>query len=93
MNPNRGFYIKKCAESVGMEVIEGETKFTIQFMAEIMRKLRAEPEVGHWLLDESDNSIICSACGCYIWANDINDGDAHYCPNCGKKMTGINGVW
>ena len=35
-------YIKECAESVGLEVIEGETAFSINFMAEIMKRLRKE---------------------------------------------------
>ena len=37
-------YIKECAESVGIEVIEGETAFSISFMAKVMRALR-ESEV------------------------------------------------
>ena len=41
---------------------------------------------GHWILDETDNSITCDKCGCLIWANDISNGDAYYCPNCGAKM-------
>lgn len=43
-------------------------------------------KTGHWILDETDNSITCDKCGCLIWANDISNGDAHYCPNCGAKM-------
>lgn len=35
-------YIKECAESVGLEVIESETAFSINFMAEIMKRLRTE---------------------------------------------------
>lgn len=46
----------------------------------------AEPKTGHWILDETDNSITCDKCGCRIWANDISNGDAHYCPNCGFRM-------
>lgn len=45
-----------------------------------------EPKTGRWILDETDNSITCDKCGCLIWANDISNGDAHYCPNCGAKM-------
>ena len=41
---------------------------------------------GHWILDETDNSITCDKCGCLIWANDISNGEAYYCPNCGAKM-------
>ena len=43
-------------------------------------------KTGHWILDETDNSITCNKCGCLIWANDISNGDAHYCPNCGARM-------
>ena len=42
MNENEKamLYIKECAESVGIEVIEGETAFSIPFIAEVMRRLR-----------------------------------------------------
>ena len=33
-------YIVESARSVGIEVIEGKTALDIQFMAEVMRKLR-----------------------------------------------------
>lgn len=42
--------------------------------------------IGHWIFDETDGSITCSKCGCCIWANDIHNGDAHFCPNCGAEM-------
>lgn len=45
-----------------------------------------EPKTGHWILDETDNSITCNKCGCLMWASDLCHGDAHYCPNCGAKM-------
>lgn len=45
-----------------------------------------EPKTGHWILDETDNSITCDKCGCLIWANDISNGEAYYCPNCGARM-------
>ena len=45
-----------------------------------------EPKTGHWILDETDNSITCDKCGCLIWANDISNGEAYYCPNCGCRM-------
>lgn len=48
--------------------------------------LEQEPKTGHWILDETDNSITCDKCGCLIWANDIINGDAYYCPNCGCRM-------
>ena len=51
-----------------------------------IKALEQEPKTGHWILDETDNSITCDKCGCLIWANDISNGEAHYCPNCGAKM-------
>lgn len=39
-NEKAMLYIKECAESVGIEVIEGQTAFNIPFMAETMRRLR-----------------------------------------------------
>lgn len=39
-NEKAMLYIKECAESVGIEVVYGETAFSIPFMAEIMRRLR-----------------------------------------------------
>lgn len=41
---------------------------------------------GEWILDETDNSVTCNKCGCMIYPNDILNGDAHFCPNCGRKM-------
>ena len=48
--------------------------------------VKQEPKTGHWILDETDNSITCDKCGCLIWANDISNGEAYYCPNCGARM-------
>ena len=45
-----------------------------------------EQKTGHWILDETDNSITCDKCGCLIWANDISNGEAYFCPNCGARM-------
>lgn len=44
MNENEKamLFIKECAESVGIEVIEGKTAFSIPFIAEVMRRLREE---------------------------------------------------
>lgn len=39
-----------------------------------------------WNQDEDDNSLTCSGCGCRLWANDIIDGEAYFCPNCGADM-------
>lgn len=49
-------------------------------------RVKQEPKTGHWILDETDNSITCDKCGCLIWANDISNGEAYYCPHCGAKM-------
>lgn len=43
---------------------------------------------GEWILDETDNSVTCKTCGCSIYPNDISNGDAHFCPNCGARMKG-----
>lgn len=51
-----------------------------------IKALEQEPKTGHWILDETDNSITCDKCGCLIWANDISNGEAYYCPNCGARM-------
>ena len=45
-----------------------------------------EPKTGHWILDDSDNSVICDKCGCTLYPNDILHGEAHFCPNCGADM-------
>ena len=39
-NEKAMLYIKECATLVGLNVVEGETAFSIIFMAEIMRRLR-----------------------------------------------------
>lgn len=41
-NEKAMLYIKECAESVGIEVVYGETCFDILFMAEVMRRLRGQ---------------------------------------------------
>jgi len=43
-NEKAMLYIKECAESVGLKVIEGKTAFSITFMAEIMRRLRKKQQ-------------------------------------------------
>lgn len=42
---------------------------------------------GHWEIDETDGSYTCE-CGLTMWNNDLIDGNANYCPNCGAKMDG-----
>lgn len=53
---------------------------------EVLKPINEQEKVGHWILDETDNSITCDKCGCLIWANDISNGEAYYCPNCGARM-------
>lgn len=43
---------------------------------------------GEWILDETDNSVICEKCGCFLYPNDISNGEPHFCPNCGADMRG-----
>ena len=45
-------------------------------------------EKGEWEHDESDNSVMCKKCGCFLYPSDISDGEAHFCPNCGADMRG-----
>ena len=40
---------------------------------------------GEWLGND-DNSITCNLCNCRLWVNDILDGNAFFCPNCGADM-------
>lgn len=47
-----------------------------------------EKPQGEWEFDDTDNSITCNKCGCHLWANDIFNGDANFCPNCGTDMKG-----
>ena len=77
-------YIVESARSVGIEVIEGKTALDIQFMAEVMKRLREkqEPKTVHWI-DHQDGRWIyaqCSECGT------VHDTQTNYCPNCGAKM-------
>ena len=39
-----------------------------------------------WEQDEDDNSLTCTGCGCHLWANDIINGEAYFCPHCGADM-------
>jgi len=62
-----------------------------QAVADLDKRLKELPSVtvrqtGEWKQDESDNSLTCNRCGCHLWANDLMDGNAHFCPNCGARM-------
>lgn len=59
-----------------------------RLLTEQMTKVEIKSEKGEWILDETDNSVTCNKCGCMIYPNDILNGDAHFCPNCGRKMKG-----
>lgn len=39
-----------------------------------------EPKTGHWIEDENEMEVWCSACG------EENDECSRYCPNCGCRM-------
>ena len=43
-------------------------------------------EKGEWEHDEYDNSVTCKKCGCFLYPNDIFNGEPHFCPNCGADM-------
>ena len=45
----------------------------LQAIKELPSATSQEPRKGHWILDETDNSITCDKCGCLIWANDISN--------------------
>ena len=61
-------------------------------LMDVKRKLIELPSAdrphGKWKHDDSDNSIVCDKCGCALWANDIMNGEANFCPNCGADMRG-----
>ena len=62
-----------------------------ELIAVFSKRIKTLPPVtvrqtGEWEQDETDNSITCNRCGCHLWANDIMDGNAHFCPNCGADM-------
>ncbi len=82
-NEKAMLYIKECAELAGLEVIEDKTAFSINFIAEIMKRLRKEPKTGHWTHDGSywKYRFICSECNYRLL-----DKPTNYCPNCGCKM-------
>ena len=66
-----------------------ELDINLSFVMEKINELPSitpQPNTGHWILDETDNSITCSKCNCLIWANDIINGEPYYCPNCGARM-------
>lgn len=73
-----------------MTDINGDTVYAVR-MSDIRQlpPVTPQPKMGHWILDETDNSITCDKCGCLIWANDISNGEAHYCTNCGAEMRGV----
>lgn len=39
-----------------------------------------QPKIGHWIEDEYEMEVRCSACG------EENDMCSKYCPNCGARM-------
>lgn len=78
--------LEECKEL--MTDVNGDTVYAVR-MSDIRQLPPVNPQeqkTGHWILDETDNSITCDKCGCLIWANDISNGEAYYCPNCGARM-------
>ena len=68
-----------------------ETGYDNEKVIEMLNELPTvtpQPKTGHWILDETDNSITCDKCGCLIWANDISNGEVYFCPNCGSRNRG-----
>ena len=47
-----------------------------------IQALEQEPKTGHWIEDEYEMEVRCSACG------EENDECSKYCPDCGAKMVG-----
>lgn len=45
-----------------------------------IQALEQEPKTGHWIEDEYEMEVRCSACG------EENDMCSKYCPNCGARM-------
>lgn len=70
------------------EQVQWERDVAIERLNELGYGLGEKIKTGRWILDETDNSITCDKCGCLIWANDINNGEAYYCPNCGSYNGG-----
>ena len=42
--------------------------------------VKPQPKTGHWIEDEYEMKVICSACG------EENDKYSKYCPDCGCRM-------
>lgn len=64
-------------------------KKSFEFIRKFVEKLSSvtpKRKQGEWILDETDNSITCNKCACVIYANDIMNGEPHFCPNCGAEM-------
>ncbi len=65
---------------------DGQAGCLLKERVDKLPSITPQPKTGHWILDESDNSVTCDKCDCSIYPNDISNGEPHYCPNCGAKM-------
>ena len=69
---------------------------TEQVLNDIIEQVRALPAAdvvparhGNWeFIDSAPWYHKCNQCQCFLKIDDITDGKANYCPNCGAKMDG-----
>lgn len=41
---------------------------------------------GEWIVDKIFGTVKCPKCSCEIVPNDMLNGEANFCPNCGADM-------
>ena len=70
----------------GLQPIEDMYTIEIPNSQKFLKLILEGRGKSHWISDPDTGSITCSNCNCEMWANDLIDGDAHYCPNCGSLM-------
>ena len=88
--------VEPCKDTISrkaaLDCLKASELKKFDFIMDARSKIAGLPPVqpirqwGHWILDETDNGITCDKCGCLIWGNDISNGEAYYCPNCGADM-------
>lgn len=86
MNKNLKDRADRLLQSVYLDGYEHGYKDALNSILNYEEQEHYKKLAGHWVLDESDNSLECDECGCRIYANDIMNGEPHYCPNCGVRM-------
>lgn len=69
-------------KAVYTETEEGWSGYTVDvdYIKSLPSVKPQEPKTGHWIEDEYEMEVRCSACG------EENDECSNYCPNCGAKM-------